>query len=673
MKQKTRYLSAAVMFATIAFYIVVSICSGGGIFDLFKTLLSVLLCVWLPGQFFYRTLKLNETTNNFKTTTIIMIGLGFFAFVSILSFYFHSNLILFIIPLVFSVLEIYNIFKTRQFSFVSPTRFDFLLVSALIFITAFCWVLSNAHPSVIGENTLKQDFLWTVGNANAFKLDFPPQDIRYSDVRLTYHYLNELLAAGISTVSGVKAYDLLAFWLPPLWIVAGIACLKNLAVLLYNTVFSSFMLLFLIYCTSGIGFISIIFGSDYDFSSGMLYHLLTNINACATALVCFTGFTGLTITLYRTKFHCKLWLPLITLGSFLLMLLAKGPIAVILALAITAASIVRVFQRRSSLREILFSSSLLVLLAVAYRILFSAGANNMVMGLSLTLLKTDVAPLVLLAESYGAYIYYLSLIPLYILSVFLLNPIVTSLYAMVVFKDIIRLKTLDFERLMFHAATVGSLMAFFLFDHYAFSQVYFLFLAFWCMSVLVASVNWSSLLRYIRVLFISFTAIAVSGQIYDSSALLIKGKNFLGNNPSSINTLDETMKMTAEDEEAMNWLSKNMPADEIFATNRYHTGSPLEGNSNLYTAFSGRQAYMEGFRYTISNMGVSQESVDERFSNTAIMFSPKSDVQTIRNIATQEGINWLVFSKQLADEPPAFSELEQVFTNTQVNIYKLNP
>ena len=672
MKQKSRYFSAALMFAAIAFYILISIRSGGGLFDLFKTLISVLLCVWLPGQFFYRSLKLNETTNSFKTPSIVMMGLGFFAFLSIFGFYFHSTYIFLIIPIVFSALEVYNIFKTKQFSLASPTRFDFLLVSALIFITAICWVLLNTHPSVLGANTLKQDFLWTVGNANSFKLDFPPQDIRYSDVRLTYHYLSELLAAGISAVSGVNAYDLLAFWLPPLWIVAGILCLKSLAVLLYNTVFSSFLLPFLIYCTGGIGFIAFVFGGDYDFSSGMLYHLLTNINACATALVCFTGFTGLTIALYRTKFVCNIWLPIITLGSFLLMLLAKGPIAVILALAITASSVVRVFQRRSSLRELLFNSSLLILLAVAYRLLFSAGANNMEMGLSLTLLKTDVAPLVLLAESYGSAVYYLSLIPLYILSVFLINPVVTALYAVVVFKDIIKVKTLDFERLMFHAATIGSLMAFFLFDHYAFSQVYFLFLAFWCMSVLVASVMLRSIKRYIRVLFISLAAISVSGQIYDSSIMISNGIYFLGNNFSSITELDNSMKMTAEDEEAMQWLSQNMPADEIFATNRYHTGSPLEGNSNLYTAFAGRQAYMEGFRYTISNMGVSQESVDERFSNTAIMFSPKSDAQTIRTIAEQEGINWLVFSKQLADEPPAFSEIEQVFTNSQVNIYKLN-
>lgn len=55
------------------------------------------------------------------------------------------------------------------------------------------------------------------------------------------------------------------------------------------------------------------------------------------------------------------------------------------------------------------------------------------------------------------------------------------------------------------------------------------------------------------------------------------------------------MKMTREDEEAMLWLATHMPPDEVFATNRYHTGSPLAGNSNLYTAFSVRQACMEGF------------------------------------------------------------------------------
>ena len=49
----------------------------------------------------------------------------------------------------------------------------------------------------------------------------------------------------------------------------------------------------------------------------------------------------------------------------------------------------------------------------------------------------------------------------------------------------------------------------------------------------------------------------------------------------------------------------------------------------------------------------------------------KSSVQTIRTLAQAQNVRWLVFSCQLGEEPPAFAELEQVFANDEVHIYRV--
>ena len=56
---------------------------------------------------------------------------------------------------------------------------------------------------------------------------------------------------------------------------------------------------------------------------------------------------------------------------------------------------------------------------------------------------------------------------------------------------------------------------------------------------------------------------------------------------------------SAGDEAAMKWLPSNTTQDAVFATNRIHSmANASDGISILYTAMSGRQAYMEG--YTLS-------------------------------------------------------------------------
>lgn len=87
----------------------------------------------------------------------------------------------------------------------------------------------NPFPTAAGAVHLDQDMLWNVGNAAALSQHFPAEDIRFSGVRLSYHYLTELLSAALGLVSGVELYDIYVFLAGPLFLAGELVALKVLA------------------------------------------------------------------------------------------------------------------------------------------------------------------------------------------------------------------------------------------------------------------------------------------------------------------------------------------------------------------------------------------------------------------------------------------------------------
>ena len=108
----------------------------------------------------------------------------------------------------------------------------------------------------------------------------------------------------------------------------------------------------------------------------------------------------------------------------------------------------------------------------------------------------------------------------------------------------------------------------------------------------------------------------------------------------------------------------------VFATNRT-SGSPdpenEDGISNVYTAFSGVQCYMEGWTYAMSNMGVPAAEVEHRRAVVAALFCPDTAPQTREVLCKREGITCLVWSRRWPGTAPAGKT--PVFENAEVAIY----
>ena len=163
--------------------------------------------------------------------------------------------------------------------------------------------LRFALPAAAGGAVVpQQDFFWNVGNAQSFLLGFPPQDLRFSGYTLTYHYLSELLAAGLSMATGASCYDIEAALLPLAGILFTVAMLWDFGRILYNgSVKKTGLLLGLVFLCGGAGLWKVFEYGRCPFWNLSVYHVLTNINGMGFGLGLLAAFFATGTVLFRRE------------------------------------------------------------------------------------------------------------------------------------------------------------------------------------------------------------------------------------------------------------------------------------------------------------------------------------------------------------------------------------
>ena len=197
----------------LAIYLFGIAASGGSIFELALFIGCVLIYVFLPG-FSVSALLVHDEERNVCVS--LALGSALLCISHILYLVSGLKLILMVLPLIpmaiYVTAKIRN--KEKDPSLVHVLDSNLILVYAcIVFMFTFIVAVKHAHPAMVGEITLSQDFMWTVGNAESLKMSFPPMDIRYRGVTLKYHYLTELIAAAVSSVTGISCYNILAFYM----------------------------------------------------------------------------------------------------------------------------------------------------------------------------------------------------------------------------------------------------------------------------------------------------------------------------------------------------------------------------------------------------------------------------------------------------------------------------
>ena len=223
-----------------------------------------LIDIILPGTFWLqicrKKLGLKELCERAPMSMMLLLGTGFFALVSAVSFRLGNTALI-------------------QWGFAGT-----------LLVYLFAWIPFTAHPQAVGATSIKQDFLWNVGNVNSFFLGFPPQDIRFEGVRLRYHYLNELLCAGVSAASGVHAYDLLGVVWPLFCLSGAAACLYEFGISVYNNRKTAAALILLVFFTD----------------AQVLYHATSNVNSVATAMLYSSAWLSIVAYLWADERRVKI-------------------------------------------------------------------------------------------------------------------------------------------------------------------------------------------------------------------------------------------------------------------------------------------------------------------------------------------------------------------------------
>lgn len=416
---------------------------------------------------------------------------------------------------------------------------------------------------------------------------------------------------------------------------------------------------------------------DGIFGNTLLRHLTTNINAQATALVFFAAFLALFALISRQKFAVgpAWWIAYFL--TFALFTLAKGPQAVIALCALAVAMVfVLIFQRPQYSRALLCLAGTAAVFAGMYRLLYSAGANTSMIFSIFAMEKTRayqwLSPLTDWLCAHLPVSGYVWLVGIGIADAFLMMPFQFVLWLRAVPGALRHLPKLDPAHTLLHAGTVGGFLAYHIFWHESSSQVYFALFAMICMTLL--AVEQLPRLRKFGLMTAAGWVCGAAGLVTTVCMVLALcriGGAQLVRTAGLAEPVSAPNAATTSDEEAALWMRDNLPAGTVFATNRTSsTPAPADedGISNLYTAFSGVQCYMEGWTYAMSNMGVEQSIVEHRRAVVTRLFDGTADAGTLTALCEEEGIDCLVWSKRFGGSAP---DLSPAFENADVAVYLL--
>ncbi len=673
-----RGLKKTICFLILALYLGLVVYGGGAIGEILLFALCMIFYIWLPGKCWNMLIGGSARFYGIDFGIDILLGTGFFCAVYCVAMRLHIKLLLIIVPLVFALLGLLLIIRRGGIKVLPEklTPFNWLgvlLFFGLLLLYVFTTVIKAAQPANVGDTLLSADMLWNIGNANSFTLRFIPEDIRYSGVQLHYHYLTELFAGALSWMTGISAYNIVAFYMQPWVLACAVYCLYAFGNVWFGEKKKAMMFAYSMFIF-GCGSMWTCFLSGYSsFYNDNAKHIITNINAQTTATIFLCIFGAMFAQLMKNAFDADFIDLALWLAAFFMLCFAKGPVAAIVAIG-GAITVVWLFlQRKVKFRGLVAAVAMAGLFFVVYNLFFASGANtSMSLNLWVASYKT----------TFGAYIenlwwqvsrpvWWLIVGVVLVADIIMLAPAQIVMYLAGLGRDIKNIFRLDGKRLWANSMVAGGLMAYYLFDHYAMSQVYFAFLALFFLH-LMAIENMELLKgRIFPKIALIAAGMAVTTTIFMYTNYIGSGARFLARNLGIIEKYPYDAVVNADDQLAMEYLAENTPANALFATNRiHHSDSKTDGISNIYSAFSGRQSYMEGYAYALTNMGVPYYVVDQRQVINEKLFSADTSADELKYLCEKTGITHLVYTTQLAGSDSVMASVfDRIYDSETVKIY----
>ena len=656
--------------------------AGGNILQLGLFAIGCTVYIFLPGRAIYHALDMDSyfPQNGRYHSLYYVFGTAFLMFVYVAG---KTAGIVWFPPVILLAI---SLFTARTKPINTPKKstadniqmvFYFLLFSFVMFIYTFLAVAKHTHPTQAGQLLISQDFMWTVGNAESIKNSLPPMDIRFDGVALKYHYLTEFVAAAISSFTGISCYDIMGFYMQGLMLVFFLTAMYDFGNVYYNCHEGKTNLFTLsFFALSCLSLWKVLPNGASIFTYSMLEVVISNVNSQCTSLAFLGVFCGMIVNFTRGNTKGSISYFVTVLLCFAGLIFSKSPIAAIVAIAMVCAALVNLLTNNEKRAITVISFVIMAVFAVVYFGYLSSGTGkSTVFSLTKTLELGYFKNYLNLFMNTNPTLYKLA-IPAFMLIQFVcMAPFQTFTVVPKMLLDVFRMFKLSFEKLWFYAAIAGGTLAFFITYHEAFSQVYFIYVAIFFLNLL--AVEYVDFTQFRCKYLIHYLLIVLS-----CTTTLFFYTNFGGSgirqflfHYDKMEKYPYTWCIKAEDELAGGYLRENMADGELFITNRTHTGVG-EGLSNVYTCFSGKQSYMEGFKYTVSNMGVDWDTVVKpRVDLVGKVFGiydqQAAESEEIISLCKDKNIRYAVFSSQFEGETTYLNEFENVFSDGTVKIYKL--
>ncbi|MBR5873955.1 MAG: hypothetical protein IKY90_04370 [Oscillospiraceae bacterium] len=673
-------IALAVLFLCI--YSAGVVLAGGNILQLGLFAIGCTVYIFLPGRAIYHALDMDSyfPQNGRYHSLYYVFGTAFLMFVYVAG---KTAGIVWFPPVILLAI---SLFTARTKPINTPKKstadniqmvFYFLLFSFVMFIYTFLAVAKHTHPTRAGQLLISQDFMWTVGNAESIKNSLPPTDIRFDGVVLKYHYLTEFVAAAISSFTGISCYDIMGFYMQGLMLVFFLTAMYDFGNVYYNCNEGKTNLFTLsFFALSCLSLWKVLPNGASIFTYSLLEVVISNVNSQCTSLAFLGVFCGMIVNFTRGNTKGSISYFVTVLLCFAGLIFSKSPIAAIVAIAMVCAALVNLLTNNEKKAITVISFVIMAVFAVVYFGYLSSGTGkSTVFSLTKTLELGYFKNYLNLFMNTNPTLYKLA-IPAFMLIQFVcMAPFQTFTVVPKMLLDVFRMFKLSFEKLWFYAAIAGGTLAFFITYHEAFSQVYFIYVAIFFLNLL--AVEYVDFTQFRCKYLIHYLLIVLS-----CTTTLFFYTNFGGGgirqflfHYDKLEKYPYTWCIKAEDELAGGYLRENMADGELFITNRTHTGVG-EGLSNVYTCFSGKQSYMEGFKYTVSNMGVDWDTVVKpRVDLVGKVFGiydqQAAESEEIISLCKDKKIRYAVFSSQFEGETTYLNEFENVFSDGTVKIYKL--
>ncbi len=671
-------LKKLICLAVVTLYIILTVYGGGTVPHMMLFGLAMVFYVWLPGKCWNMLLGGSRRFAGIDFGIDILLGTGFFSAVYCVAMRLHAKILLAVIPLVFAAgciaLVIRRSYINPPPQHLTPWQWlPVLLFFGLLLLYTVTGVIKYAMPSQVGDTLLMPDMLWNVGNANSFGIRFIPEDIRYSGVQLHYHYFTELFAGAASWLTGIPAYSIIAFYMQP-WVLGCVVyCLLSFGRVWFGEEGKAMLFTFSMFvfgCGSMWG--SFLNGRSMFFNDNA-YHIITNINAQSTAVIFLCIFGVMFVQLMEKGFRAPFMDIILWIAAFFMLSFSKGPVAAIVAVGGAITLVWLAVQRKAGYKAVLSAVIILGLFFAVYTLFFASGANTSMAFNTWGTLSKSVFGSFLdnLYWSGNRPLWYAAQFGCMVVLLVAFAPLQGFMYLIGLPGDIRNLFRLSGKRLWANSLVAGGFMAYYLFNHYAMSQVYFAFLGLFFMHLLAIE----NLDRLNKNLFrgiaaaMACVALVTSAFIYTN--LIGSGARFLARNLGIIEKYPYLAVAKADDQQAMEFFRDNTDTTALFATNRIHVNNVAkDGVSNIYSAFSGRQSYMEGYAYALTNMGVPYYVVSQRQAVNAALFSADTSPEEVDYLCRTTGITHLVFSSQFEGSEKVISQIfEKIYDSETVRIY----